>query len=126
MTKVIIDKDCGNSPKNLFLQKLTVAFAKGDAKFILKSVADDISWNIVGSQSVQGEQDFAEAIADVKNEKVKQLNINHAATHGKAGAVDGVKKLNNGKVLAFCDVYEFSGSTGTRVKSITSYVIEIS
>lgn len=42
MTKVITSEDCGNSPKNIFLEKLTIAFAKNDFKFILNSVTDDI------------------------------------------------------------------------------------
>ena len=47
MTRVIVSEDCGNSPKNLFLQNLTIAFAKHDSKFILDSVTDDIRWNIL-------------------------------------------------------------------------------
>jgi hypothetical protein len=42
MTKVIVGKDCGSSPKNIFLKDLTVAFAKGDVQFILSRVTGDI------------------------------------------------------------------------------------
>ena len=42
MTKVIIGEDCGNSPKNIFVQELTIAFAKGDSKCLLKNVTDDV------------------------------------------------------------------------------------
>ncbi|MBN2117999.1 MAG: hypothetical protein JW730_15585, partial [Anaerolineales bacterium] len=35
MTKIIVSEDCGNSPKNIFIEKMTAAFAKRDAKFLL-------------------------------------------------------------------------------------------
>ena len=125
MTKVIVSEDCGNSPKNIFLEKLTVAFAKGDSKFILGKVTDDIRWDIVGTTFIQGKDNFAEALERMKNDQAVELTMHHIATHGKAGAVNSTTKLKNGKTRAFCDVYEFSGAKGTSIKEITSYVIEI-
>ncbi|HSL46647.1 MAG TPA: hypothetical protein VK897_24645 [Anaerolineales bacterium] len=61
MTKVIIGKDCGNSPKNIILQKLATAFAKGDSRLIQKSVTDEIRWNIVGDTVIQGKDSLAQA-----------------------------------------------------------------
>jgi len=125
MTKIIVSADCGNSPKNVFIEKLTAAFAKRDAKFILGNVTDDIRWNIVGDTLIEGKDNFAAILGQMKNEKVLELTIRHIATHGKAGAVDGTVILEDGKIRAFCDVYEFSGAKGTAVKEITSYVIDI-
>ena len=126
MTKVIIGEDCGNSPKNIFVQELTIAFAKADSRFLLKNVTDDVRWNILGDQVIQGKDDFAEALEERKNNKAAELTILHIATHGKAGAADGRTKFKNGKIHAFCNVYEFNNTKGTSVKEITSYVIEIS
>jgi hypothetical protein len=112
-------------PQNKFVETLTIAFAKGDAKFILSHVTNDIRWNIVGDKSIQGKDNFAQALRSMKNEKAAELTIHHVATHGKAGAANGIRKLKNGKTRAFCDVYEFRGTTGTRVKEIASYVIDI-
>ena len=124
MTRVITSEDCGNSPKNIFVQDLTIALAKRDSKSILDSVTDDVRWNIVGDKLFEGKDNFAEALERIKNDKVVQLTVHHVATHGKAGAVNGTLKLKNGKTNAFCDVYEFSNTKGTVVKEITSYVIE--
>ena len=44
--------------------------------------------------------------------------------HGKEGAVNGVIKMDDGRTQEFADFYEFSGGKGTKVKSITSYVIQ--
>lgn len=125
MTRVNIREDCGNSPKNIFVQEITVAFAKGDMKLILGSVTDDFCWNVVGAKQIQGKADFAGALEESKSNPAAELTIHHIATHGKAGAVDGTIKFKNGKIWAFCDVYEFSNSKGASVKEITSYRIEI-
>jgi len=125
MTRVIVSADCGNSPKNIFLQQLTIAFAKGETGFILSSVTEDIRWNLVGEKLVQGKDDFAKALEQITKAKVAELTIHHVVTHGKAGAVNGTRKLNSGETRAFCDVYEFSGAKGTSVREITSYVIEV-
>jgi hypothetical protein len=124
MTKVIIGEDCGNSPKNIFVQELTIAFAKGDSKYLLKNVTDDVCWTIVGDRTIEGKDSLIEALKQTKDDPVAELAIHHIATHGKAGAADGRMKFKR-KTHAFCHVYEFSNSKGTSVKEITSYVIEI-
>ena len=125
MTRVIVGEDCGNSPKNMFLQNLTIAFAKGDSKFILRKVTDDICWNLVGNQLIQGKENFSRALGQMKSDQAAELTIHHISSHGKYGAVNGTTKLKNGKTRAFCDVYEFKDTKGSGVKGITSYVIEL-
>jgi hypothetical protein len=53
MTKVIVSEDCGNSPKNIFVQNLTIALAKCDSRFILESMTEDVHWNILGERDIQ-------------------------------------------------------------------------
>jgi len=125
MTKIIIGEDCGNSPKNLLVQKLTIAFAKGDSKHILGSVTDDIRWNIVGDELIQGKKNLAQALQQRKASKAAELTVHHISTHGRSGAANGAIKFNNGKTRAFCDVYEFKDTKGSSVKEITSYLIEM-
>jgi hypothetical protein len=125
MPKIIISEDCGNSPKNIFVQEITIAFAKDDSKFILSRVMDDIRWNIIGDRLIEGKDRFVEALGEMKKDAVEVLTIRHIATHGKAGAVDGTIRLENGKLRAFCNVYEFSNSKGSAIKEITSYFIDI-
>ena len=124
MTKVITSEDCGNSPKNIFVQDLTIAFAIGDSKFLLNNVTDDVRWNRIGNKLVQGKDDFAKALEKLRKKETTQLTVHHVVTHGKAGAVNGTAKMKNGKTYAFCDVYEFSNTKGEGVREITSYVIE--
>jgi len=124
MTRIYISKDCGNSPKNLFLQNLTVAFTKSDQEFLQASLAEDIYWNVLGERITHGRGNLLENLHWFDDE-LEELTVQHALTHGKAGAVDGKGKLNTGKIFAFCDVYEFTDTKGTRVRAIASYRIEI-
>ena len=54
MTTVIPSGDCGNSPKNQFVEKVTIALATQDLAFLLDAIADNIQWNLVGQQPRQG------------------------------------------------------------------------
>jgi len=62
MTKVIIGEDCRISPKNIFVQDLTVAFVKGDSRYLLKNVTDDVRWEIPGEQIIQGKDGIAKVL----------------------------------------------------------------
>lgn len=125
MTKIIRSKDCGNSPKNKFLEELEIALAKRDVGFLLKSVTDNIHWNIVGQKSVRGTEELSETLQRISHDsEVTEIAIHHVVTHGKAGAVNGTKKNRDGKTFDFCTVYEFSNAKGTSVNSIIHYAIE--
>ena len=124
MIRITVSKDCGNSPKNIFLQKMTIASAGGEVDFLRASVTEDIRWNQLGGRLVQGKEAFVQVFSR-RYEDSQELIILHVMTHGKAGAVDGRVRLNNGKVNAFCDVYEFNNARGESVKEITSYEIEV-
>jgi hypothetical protein len=116
MTDIIISKDCNNSPKNLLLQKMTIAFAEANADFILNIAAEDIYWHIIGEKIIHGKASFTEPSVKSKTGDVEQLIILHNISHGKVGAVNGRKKMSDGRLFAFCDVYEFTGASFTSVK----------
>ena len=125
MSRVIISKDCGNSPKNIFLQKMTIAFADRDIGYLLGGIVEDFRWERPGELVIQGKDDFIQVLKQLNRVKVEEVTILHALTHGKAGAVDGTQELSSGKSYAFCDIYEFSNAKGTKVKEIKSFLIEI-
>lgn len=124
MIKIARSKDCGNSPKNKFVEDVEIAFATRDLEFLLDSVTDDIHWHIVGGSSVRGRDAFAEAIkSNPQNTQVTEITIHHVMTHGKAGAVNGTVMDGKGRTFDFCSVYEFSNAKGTSIREITSYII---
>ncbi len=125
MTKIIVSSDCGNAPKREFLKQINIAFAKGNSDFLTDSVTNEIVWNIVGDRKIEGKEKFTEEIEKMRTEKASELILDRILTHGKEGAVSGIIKMAKGKKYAFSDFYEFSGAKGAKVKSITSFVIEI-
>ena len=125
MLDVTVNTSCKNSPKREFLKDWNIAFVEGNSAFVLDSVSDDVTWNMVGDKVTQGKEAFEQALAEMKSDKATALTLGKIVTHGKEGAVNGVIVTEDGKHDAFCDVYEFTKTTGTILKSIVSYVIEI-
>ncbi len=125
MTKIVSSPNCGNSPKMAFLKEFNIAFAKGNVDFLIESVTDEIVWNIVGDKIITGKENFADELETMKTEKATELILDQILSHGKEGAVNGTIKMGNGKKYAFSDFYQFNGARGSKIKSMTSYVIEI-
>lgn len=125
MTKITVIADCGNSPKMTFLKEFNIAFAKENTGFLVDSITDEVVWNIVGDKKITGKENFANELENKKKEKVVELELNQVLSHGKEGAANGIIKMQNGKKYAFSDFYQFKGAKGTKIKSITSYIIEI-
>ena len=76
-------------------------------------------------KKIQGIKAFCEELESMKSEKADGLILDQILSHGKAGAANGVMKLQNGKQYAFSDFYVFQGAKEIKVKSVTSYCIEI-
>ncbi|WP_347174256.1 nuclear transport factor 2 family protein [Polaribacter uvawellassae] len=125
MTKIVSSQNCGNSPKMEFLKEFNIAFAKGNVEFITESVTDEIVWDIIGDRRIEGKEKFREELEKMKSKKTTELIIDQILSHGKEGATNGIMKIQNGKKYAFSDFYKFKGAKVAKIKSITSYVIEI-
>lgn len=126
MVKVTGIEDCGNAPRKQILQKLNVAFAKNDDEFILDKMAKNIRWDRVGDTPIQGKDDFAKALKELGNFKTRELVINTVITHGDTGAVEGKLIMEDGSVIAFCDIYKFNGYSKTaKIKEMTYYAVEL-
>lgn len=107
------------------LKEFNRAFASNDSGYILDHVTDGIRWEVVGDQTVNGKEEFANALAAMQQDESMDLTIHNIITHGKFAAVNGEMKSTDGKIYAFCDVYEFSGFKNPKIKEMTSYAIEI-
>jgi hypothetical protein len=122
MTEITRSENCGNSPKGLLLQDLTVAFARADALRIEDLVTSDVRWLPVGGQPVLGAAAFCNAIT--RYGPASAVAIEHVITHGNAGAVNGVVEYGR-KRRAFCYIVEFSSAKGSKVREITSYSVNL-
>jgi len=119
-----IQADCGNSPKKEFIKDLNISFAKNDVDFLLGSVTEDIHWTMVGDRVIQGRDQFAVELRKIAKSSARALRIDRVITHGKEGAACGVITMEDGTAYHFGDFYVFKNTKGTKIRSITSYVIE--
>ena len=124
MTRIIVRKDCGNSPKNNLILQFTIAIAKQDTNFIVDRSTDTVQWSFVGGLSIEGKENLVEFLERENKDEIAALTIRHVLSHGKAGAVDGTQKYKNGGTAAFCNVYEFGNTKGTLISGIATYLIE--
>ena len=65
-----------------------------------------------------------DAIERLRREPLARVSITHVLNHGRVAAVNGVVEDGRGRVVDFCNVYEFANLKGNCVKTITAYVIE--
>lgn len=115
-----------------FVEKINEAFTTGDYDFLAENSADDIVWTMVGDQEVRGRDNFVQFMKDMSAPglpSVSEMNVTSVITHGRQAACEGTMKMTFGdgtvKTYGFCDVYGMSGFKNAKIKSITSYVIEI-
>jgi|UniRef100_A0A7C3DWB0 hypothetical protein len=121
MTKVVASKDCGNSPKNLFVQTLAISTEKGDGVEFDRCVVDDIAWVHPGRPILLGRVAASGLLRLVRSQAPVKIEVEHAISHGKAGAANGTVHLAPGERLRFCHVFEFANAKGDRVARITSF-----
>ena len=123
MTKISVRPDGKNAPRKAFLKDFNVAFATGDADFIIEHVSDNIIWIMHGDKSFDGKKQFSEEIAVMKNHVADEVVIHSIITHGREAAASGEIKMG-GKTYAFCDIYHFTNTKSNVIKEMHSYVIE--
>ncbi|MBL6447943.1 nuclear transport factor 2 family protein [Fulvivirga sp. 29W222] len=125
MTKITIKPDCGNAPKKTFIRDFNVAFAEGNAAFILDHVDENIRWCIYGDFDVSGKQSFKKGIDKMlAYPSPKELIIDSIVTHGSEAAANGLMVMED-TTFAFCDIYKFR-SAGSRVLlDLKSFVVKV-
>ncbi|EEW60970.1 conserved hypothetical protein [Ruegeria sp. TrichCH4B] len=117
MTRIQASKDCGNSPKNRFVQAIAIALETGNAT--LEDYAEDIIWKRATETPLRGKTAFLGALA--AREKPAAVIVEHAISHGKVGAASGEVNLGGGAKRRFCHVVEFASVMGDRVTTLKSY-----
>ena len=121
--KIVIDPDCGNSPKREFIRDFNLAFFKGDTEFILNHVSDNIIWEILGHKVIQGKEDFSKEILTMGGCPADELRLHHIITHGKEAACHGEFNMGE-KKYAFSDVYVFVSAGKMIVEKLYSYMVK--
>lgn len=124
MVKVNVEPDCGNAPKKLFLRDFMIAVANSDTSFILDSVTDDATWDVVGKETVKGKSAIENLLKDLLSHSAKEMTIATILSHGNGGSVNGTTWFTDGTSEGFCHVGLFtSHGKNAKLKEITSYII---
>lgn len=124
MTKINIEADCRNLPKNEFLKDFNVAFATGNAQFICDHVSEDVRWTIFGDKEIVGKEQFVQEIDRMKEYIADEIIIHHIISHDKQGATNG-QMIMDEQVYAFCDIYIFQSASSNLITHMQSYVVKI-
>ena len=125
MAKIIVQPDCGNAPRKLFLKELNIAFANGDMLYVSALIPDDIRWTLVGKRDIFDKEDYLKTLRKHTFWNVRELIIDTIITHGADASVSGQFVNGDGSAFSFCDVYRFKGASGSTLYSIISFVIKL-
>lgn len=107
------------------LKKFNKAFATSDIEYILNQFSDNIRWEMIGEFVLEGKEAVRDSLEEMVCEEHHELTIDHIITHGREAAVDGIIKTADGKTIAFCDMYRFSGFKNAKITLLRSYTLEL-
>lgn len=110
--------DCGNSPKNAFVQTIAIALETGMVE--AESFDPCVTWERASGRRIAGRAALVEALSAVR--PPKELVVEHAISHGKVGAASGQAIMAEGERRRFSHVLEFKNNQAKAVASIKSYV----
>lgn len=125
MPKITVHADCEDAPKKALLRDLNIAYAKSDVEAILDFFTDDIRWQIVGEFEMRGADQARQVLLQMKDVKARELVIDSIIIEGGEGVICGSIMPENGKPVAFCDVCQFAGAAGVKIKSMKSFTVEL-
>lgn len=107
------------------IQKVTAAFDASDTEAILGYMADDVSWEMMGDQTISGKDDMRKFLAGMSDMKMVSSTKKHIIVDGDAAAVHGdvQYKGKDGQLMDmyYCDVYELENG---KVEKMTSYIVD--
>lgn len=116
--------------KETFLREVNKAYSRGDEKFFMEHITDDICWVIVGEKDISGKAEFKEVLDQMKEMPAVDIEVENIICTDTYGIVEGVvvsrNRLGQKKHFGFCDIYKFADGSKLRITAINSYVIDIS
>lgn len=109
------------------IEKMNMAFASCDLEFLIDHVTEDIKWDIVGEDTLEGLDDFKEILEKMKAHGNMDITINEITMGENRAVVEGIVKLKKpGKRrrYAFCDIYTFQKEK-SKVKELRTYITQM-
>ncbi|MCI5106399.1 MAG: hypothetical protein MRY76_06785 [Pseudomonadales bacterium] len=122
--KTIKSRDCGNSPKNSFVQDLEIAIAESDFGFLAKSVSEELQWEICGIGTFNGSSSIPEALDALNLMQADQLSIEFALSHGKTAASQSLRTRGLSDSQYVSNFFKFSSAKAIQVSRIVTMAIQ--
>ena len=98
-------------------------FAKGNMDFVELYLADDIRWNILGSETVSGRDQVLEANKMAQLQNFPKVTIKNIVGEGRFVVVEstGEARTQSGKQYnqAYCEIFRFSSD---ELEEVTTYL----
>jgi len=107
------------------LEKANLAIAEGENEIFLSYCTEDITWNFVGDQILQGKDAIRKYMEEVYKDPPKFDVKNLIAEDSFVTAIGEISlKNDNGAMVhySYCDVWEFRDG---KMAALTAYVIEL-
>ena len=124
MSDVIIKPTFIDSPRNLFLRDLHLAFAHGEVSSICASISEKIHWQIIGRKKL-GEIENREIDGNtIRRCKVEQLIIDSILEDGQESCVSGSVCFVNKSQFSFANIFRFKETWGTKIESINTFLLK--
>jgi len=120
MNRMILGRDCGNSPRKRLLQEFYMAIYEGDSSFIASHLQENITWEFPGI-TFEDKESCLKYIKKYHSLKINELSLTKIITHGAEAAVIGSITAEPGMSYQFCDVFTFASAGKSAIKSIISF-----
>ena len=104
-------------------KRISEEFAKGNLGFSEAFMADDIKWNILGSDTIVGKEQVLEVSKMAQLQSYPVITIKNIVQEGDWVVIEstGEAKTKNGKQYnqSYCEVYRFNNE---KLQEITTYL----
>lgn len=113
--------------RKALIEKMNRAFASCDIDFLLDHVTEDIKWEIVGEDTMEGVNDFKDILEKLKDHGGMDITVNEITMGDNRAVVEGtvrLKKPGKRRRYAFCDIYTFQKKK-PKIRQLRTYITHI-
>ncbi len=107
--------------------RVNAAFAANDTEGFLACCVDDVSWTMVGDETITGKDNIRKWMASMGPGAPPQFSVDYVIAEGDIAAAHGDMTMKdiNGKPesYSYCDLYRFRGD---KLAELRAFVIKTS
>jgi uncharacterized protein len=122
----LFQKGAGMSERQRVVERYIEGFRQGDRRMILDCLTDDVEWNLLGWQSLQGKEQFAGEIQNDAFVGTPQLTIERMVEEDEVvvafGAGRGRLRAGGELEFVFSDAFFFEGD---RIRRLDTYQVNL-